>query len=100
MSRRLRRTRREEDNMTSLTGKTMAVIGGSGGVGRRIVEAGRRNGARVLAVARKEGPLRRLAEDLAGVEILALDATEEAAPARLFDELTPDLLVISGGVIP
>ena len=86
--------------MTSLTGKTMAVIGGSGGVGRRIVEAGRRHGARVLAVARNEGPLRRLAEDVAGVEILALDAADEAAPAKLFDKLTPDLLIISGGVLP
>lgn len=86
--------------MTSLTGKTMVVIGGSGGVGRRIVEGGRRNGARVLAVARDEGRLRRLAEDVAGVEILALDAADEAAPAKLFDTLTPDLLIISGGAFP
>jgi NAD(P)-dependent dehydrogenase (short-subunit alcohol dehydrogenase family) len=86
--------------MISLTGKTMAVIGGSGGVGRRIIEAGRRNGARVLAVARNEGRLRRLAEDVAGVEILALDAADEAAPAKLFDTLTPDLLIISGGAFP
>ena len=39
--------------MLSLTGKTMAVIGGSRGVGRRIVEVGIRSGARVLAVARQ-----------------------------------------------
>lgn len=86
--------------MTSLAGKTMAVIGGSGGVGRRIVEAGRRNGAHVLAVARREEPLRRLAKDVAGIEILPLDAADEAAPSKVFDTLTPDLLVISGGVVP
>ncbi len=86
--------------MLSLTGKTMVVIGGSGGVGRRIVEAGRRNGARVLAVARQEGPLRRLAAEVEGVEFLALDAADEAAPANVFAGLTPDLLVISGGAIP
>ena len=40
--------------MASLRGKNMAVIGGSRGVGRRIVEAGVSNGARVLAVARQE----------------------------------------------
>ena len=40
--------------MSALTGKNMVVIGGSRGVGRRIVEAGLRNGARVLAVARQE----------------------------------------------
>jgi NAD(P)-dependent dehydrogenase (short-subunit alcohol dehydrogenase family) len=39
--------------MLSLRDKNMVVIGGSRGVGRRIVEAGIRNGARVLAVARR-----------------------------------------------
>jgi len=86
--------------MTSLNGKSMVVIGGSGGVGRRIVEAGLRNGARVLAVARREGSLRRLAEEAAGVEVLALDAAEESSPAKVFDKSTPDLLVISGGAFP
>ena len=46
--------------MPQLTNKSMVVIGGSGGAGRRIVEAGIRDGARVLAVARQEAPLRRL----------------------------------------
>lgn len=86
--------------MLSLTSKTMAVIGGSRGVGRRIVEAAARNGARVLAVARQEGPLRQLAEDAAGAEILALDATDEGAPSKVFDLLQPDTLVLSGGAFP
>jgi NAD(P)-dependent dehydrogenase (short-subunit alcohol dehydrogenase family) len=90
----------EENKMLSLKGKTMVVIGGSGGVGRRIVQAGVRNGARTLAVARREEPLRRLAEAAPGAEILALDGTDEGAPAKVFETLTPDLLVISGGVFP
>ena len=73
--------------MSTLTGKTMVVIGGSRGVGRRIVEAAIRKGARVLAVARQEGPLRQLAEEVPGAEVLALDATDEGAPAKVFDVL-------------
>ncbi len=86
--------------MLPLTSKTMAVIGGSRGVGRRIVEAAAGSGARVLAVARQEGPLRRLAEEVAGAEILALDATDEGAPSKVFDLLEPDILVLSGGAFP
>jgi NAD(P)-dependent dehydrogenase (short-subunit alcohol dehydrogenase family) len=86
--------------MLPLAGKMMAVIGGSRGVGRRIVEAGIRNGARVLAVARQEGPLRRLAQEVPGVEVLALDATDEGAPAKVFEVLQPDILVLCAGAFP
>src|SRR6266567_4706108 len=61
----------QEDRMPRLTGKNMVVIGGSRGVGRRIVEAAIRNGARVLAVARQEGPLRQLAQVVSGRELAA-----------------------------
>lgn len=47
--------------MLTLAGKNMAVIGGSRGIGRRIVEAGIRSAARVLAVGRQEHWLRELA---------------------------------------
>jgi len=86
--------------MLPLTGKNVVVIGGSRGVGRRIVEAANRNGARVLAVARQEGPLRQLAQELAGTEILALDATDQAAPSKVFDALQPDILVLCAGAFP
>jgi NAD(P)-dependent dehydrogenase (short-subunit alcohol dehydrogenase family) len=46
--------------MVSLIGKKMVVIGGSRGIGRRVVEAGIRNGAQVLAVARQEAPLQKV----------------------------------------
>jgi NAD(P)-dependent dehydrogenase (short-subunit alcohol dehydrogenase family) len=86
--------------MLSLRDKNMVVIGGSRGVGRRIVEAGIRNGARVLAVARQEGPLRQLAQEVSGAEVLALDATEEGAPSKVFDALQPDILVLGAGAFP
>ena len=86
--------------MSALTGKTMVVIGGSRGVGRRIVEAGVRNGPRVLAAARQEAPLRRLAEEVSGAKVLALDATDEAAPMKVFDALAPDIVVVSAGAFP
>src|SRR5215469_10897566 len=90
----------EEDKMLSLTGKTMAVIGGSRGVGRQIVEAGISNGARVLSVARQENRLRQLAHEVPGAEVLALDATDEGAPAKVFSVLEPDILVLCAGAFP
>jgi NAD(P)-dependent dehydrogenase (short-subunit alcohol dehydrogenase family) len=86
--------------MHSFRGKKMVVIGGSRGIGRRIVEAGIRNGAQVLAVARQEAPLQQLAQGIPGVEILALDATDENVPSKVFDILTPDILIVGGGVFP
>ncbi len=86
--------------MIPLTGKNMVVIGGSRGVGRRIVESAIRNGARVLAVARQEGPLRQLAQEVSGTEVLSLDATDEGAPSKVFDVLQPDILVLCGGAFP
>jgi NAD(P)-dependent dehydrogenase (short-subunit alcohol dehydrogenase family) len=86
--------------MLSLTGKNIVVVGGSGGVGRRIVEGSVRTGTRVLAVARQERLLRQLAQDLPGTEVLSLDATDEGAPARVFDVLQPDILVLCAGAFP
>jgi len=54
-------SRLEEDTMLPFTGKNVVVIGGSRGVGRRVVEASIGDGARVLAVARQEERLRQLA---------------------------------------
>ena len=86
--------------MLPLTGKNVVVIGASRGVGRRIVEASVSNGAHVLAVARQPDLLKRMAEEVAGVEVLALDATAEDAPAGVFDVLVPDVLVVCAGVFP
>jgi len=86
--------------MLSLTGKNVVVIGGSRGVGRQIVETAIRNGAHVLAVARQEAPLRQLANEVSGIEILSLDATDEGAPSRVFELLQPDILVVCAGAFP
>ena len=86
--------------MISLRDKNMVVIGGSRGVGRRIVEAGVREGAHVLAVARHEASLRQLAQEVPGTQTLALDARDEGAHARVFDALLPDVLVVGGGAFP
>jgi NAD(P)-dependent dehydrogenase (short-subunit alcohol dehydrogenase family) len=86
--------------MLPLTGKNMVVIGGSRGVGRRIVEAAIRNGVRVLAVARQEGALRQLAQEVSDAEVLSLDATDKGAPAKVFDVLRPDILVLCAGAFP
>jgi NAD(P)-dependent dehydrogenase (short-subunit alcohol dehydrogenase family) len=86
--------------MLPLTGKSMVVIGGSRGVGRRIVEAGISNGARVLAVARQAAALRQLAQEVPGTEFLALDAADEGAPSKVFGAAVPDILVLSAGAFP
>jgi len=84
----------------SLLGKNVVVIGGSKGLGRAIVAAAHAQGAHVLAVARQEEPLKQLADDFSGVHILGLDATDESAPARVFETLSPDVLVVCAGAIP
>ena len=86
--------------MVTLAGKSMVVIGGSRGVGRRIVEAGVRGAARVLAVARQEQGLRELSRAVPEAETLSLDASEQDAPSKVFSILSPDVLVICGGALP
>lgn len=86
--------------MSTLTGKNIVVIGGSRGVGRRVVEAGLSSGARVLAVARHEESLHRLSQECPGVEVLALDASDEHAPAKVFGVVRPDILVLCAGAFP
>jgi NAD(P)-dependent dehydrogenase (short-subunit alcohol dehydrogenase family) len=86
--------------MSSLAGKKVVVIGGSRGLGRQIVEAAARNGARVLAVARQAGPLGQLLGEVSGIDVLALDARDETAPARVFDVFEPDILILCAGTFP
>src|SRR5262249_7450555 len=90
----------QEDKMLSLTGKNVVVIGGSRGVGRRIVEAAAGKGARVLAVGRQQSPPHQLAGEAAGTRGPSLDATDAGAPAKVFDVLLPDVLVLCGGAFP
>ena len=84
----------------SLRGKNVVVIGGSRGLGKSIVAATHAEGARVLAVARREQSLSQLAADIAGVRVLALDAASEGAPAQVFETLLPDILIVCAGALP
>src|SRR5260370_28214852 len=83
-----------------LRGKNGVVIGGSRGLGRAIVGAAHAEGAHVLAVARQEAELAKLTEEFSGVQVLALDATSESAPAKVFATLSPDVLIVCAGAIP
>jgi NAD(P)-dependent dehydrogenase (short-subunit alcohol dehydrogenase family) len=83
--------------MAVLSGKTIVVIGGSRGVGRAIVAAAAVAGAGVLAVARGLESLGQLTEEIRGIRTLALDATDESAPAKVFATFRPDVLVLCGG---
>jgi NAD(P)-dependent dehydrogenase (short-subunit alcohol dehydrogenase family) len=83
--------------MASLSNKNIVVIGGSRGTGLAIVRALHAEDARLLTVARGKQDLDALARSLPGVETLALDATGADAPARVFEALRPDVLIIAGG---
>jgi hypothetical protein len=91
---------RSNSRRVGLSAVRMPGCGGSRGVGRQIVEAAARNGARVLAVARQAGPLGQLLNEVTGIEILSLDATDETAPAKVFDVFEPDILVLCAGAFP
>jgi NAD(P)-dependent dehydrogenase (short-subunit alcohol dehydrogenase family) len=90
----------EENKAPRLQDKKVVVIGGSRGLGRTIVATVYGEGARILAVARQEQPLKQLAAEFPGVQLLALDATEEGAPAQVFARLVPDVLILCAGAIP
>jgi short chain dehydrogenase len=64
----------------SLKGKNVVVLGGSRGIGREIVRRVHAELVSVLAVARGRGCLENLAQELTGVRILALDASQPDAP--------------------
>ena len=86
--------------MHSLAGKKMIVIGGSRGVGRRLVEDAHRNSAQVLAVARRADALQELAQDKPGLRAMSLDAADPDAPSKVFEAMVPDILVICAGTHP
>jgi len=86
--------------MSAFTGKKIVVIGGSRGVGRQVVEAAARSGGRVLSVARDQAALDALKRDVPGVQVLALDASDERAPSRVFEVFQPDVMVLCAGAFP
>lgn len=73
--------------MLDLADRVIVVTGGTSGIGRATVEQLVDLGATVVAVARSEEALRRVAEDLAGrrgrIETAALDVADGPAVGRL-----------------
>src|SRR5258708_122568 len=90
----------ESSQPQRLRDENVVVIGASRGLGRAIVAAAHAEGAQVLAVARKVAELAKLTEELAGVQVLALDATSLSAPAQVFATLSPDVLLVCAGAVP
>lgn len=86
--------------MARLAGKRVVIVGASQGLGRDLVHAARAEGAQVLAVARRPGPLAELARDEPGTTTWSIDATGDGAPQQLFALGKPDVLVICGGEHP
>jgi serine 3-dehydrogenase (NADP+) len=66
-----------------LQDSVVLVIGASSGMGREIALQFAREGARVMASARREERLLELREDGRGIEVYAADATDAAAMDRL-----------------
>lgn len=72
-----------------LAGQTVAVFGGSSGIGLATAEAAQALGAKVTIASRTEARLREAASRLGGAEVAALDIRDADAVRRFFDEREP-----------
>lgn len=86
--------------MSKLTGKYVVVLGATGSVGTAIAGRAIAEGARTLAVARRQERLEQLSGKIPELEVVALDGCAEGAAAAVFDAVVPDLLVVCGGARP
>lgn len=85
---------------STLRGKNIVIIGASRGVGREVARRASGEGAQVLAVARGREALDRLAGEIEGIRTVAIDASNDDAPDRVFAALRPDVLIVCGGATP
>ena len=80
-----------------LTGQSALVIGGSSGIGLAIARAAKGDGATVTIAGRDGEKLDRAAHELGGgVDVAAVDLTDEASVAALFEGRDLDHLAITG----
>ncbi|NPA26334.1 MAG: SDR family NAD(P)-dependent oxidoreductase [Chloroflexi bacterium] len=92
--------------MRDLEGRVAIISGGSSGIGAALARAFARERVRVALLARREGPLRALAQELAaqGVEVLPIptDVTQEEAVQAAVDRTVDrwgrlDIVVANAG---
>ena len=76
--------------MTDSSRPTYAILGGSGGIGSALARQLAGEGARVVLAARREEPLRALADELDGASWRSLDGTDVAAVERFLNEAASD----------
>ncbi|MEX0600712.1 MAG: SDR family oxidoreductase [Rhodothermales bacterium] len=87
--------------------ETVLVTGASAGIGRELARRFARAGSNLVLLARREGRLRELSEELASeydvrADVCAADLRDPAAPRRVFDRLNEketsvDVLVNNAG---
>jgi len=82
----------------ALRGQTVAVIGGSAGIGLETARLARAEGAEVILTGRNPERLEQAAQELGALSSAAFDATDEQQLERFFDELQGpiDHLMLSG----
>jgi NAD(P)-dependent dehydrogenase (short-subunit alcohol dehydrogenase family) len=83
-----------------LTGQTVVVIGGSGGIGLETARRARAEGADVIITGRNPDRLKRAALDVGAQRTAAFDADDSAALKRFFDDLPAPIdhvMITAGG---
>jgi NAD(P)-dependent dehydrogenase (short-subunit alcohol dehydrogenase family) len=82
----------------SLSGKTVAVIGGSSGIGLAVAVEAKRHGADVVLIARDVEKLRAAAALIGGAKQIIADISDTTLPVPIFREVVHlDHLVITAG---
>jgi 3-hydroxy acid dehydrogenase / malonic semialdehyde reductase len=84
--------------MQSLSGKRILVTGASAGIGAATAQLLARDGAQVIAAARRRERLEALAKGCPGLEVLELDVRDAAAVADAIGGLELDALVANAGL--
>ncbi|GAA5703284.1 ketoreductase [Streptomyces avermitilis] len=84
--------------------RTVLITGAGTGIGRATARAFAAEGARVVAVGRREAPLAETAEGHPGITPLPADVTAEDAPARIIDTVLDthgrlDVLVNNAAIV-
>ena len=80
----------------ALAGRVALVTGASGGIGAAVVRRLAAEGCEVTAIARREAPLKALAE-ACGCSTAVLDVTDREALEALVASLAPEILVNNAG---